>query len=215
MSAIVVLVLDVGSLVNIGWWRSLGDECGRGGRGLDDFVNAVVADLDAGRRVALGFESPLFIPRPASSSGLSKQRLGEGGRPWCAGAGSGVLALGLQQAAYTFARISGKATSHPRVTFDPGDLTTGTAELAVWEAFVSGRAKNRDSMDPHVDDARAAAREFHRRIAVGSVSSDVDEPDVLNLAAAGLLASGLTADVALLTKPCVVVKAPPYLPAAP
>lgn len=71
MSAIVVLVLDVGSLVNIGWWRSLGDECGRGGRDLDDFVSAVVADLDAGRRVALGFESPLFIPCPDSSAPLT------------------------------------------------------------------------------------------------------------------------------------------------
>jgi hypothetical protein len=61
-----------------------------------------------------------------------------------------------------------------------------------------------------VDDARVAVEEFQKRLARGVVRSDIDEPSVLNLAAAALLRSGLTTDVRLLTREAVVVRAPDY-----
>ena len=130
----------------------------------------------------MGFEAPLFIPRPSSTLGLSRQRVGDRGRPWSAGAGTGALALGIQQAAYVFACLAERI--RPRVSFAPSALIEGGAELLIWEAFVSGNAKDRNAVDPHVDDARLAVAEFARRLAHGDVYSDVDEPLVLNLAAA-------------------------------
>jgi hypothetical protein len=104
-----------------------------------------VADLGLRTPVALGFEAPLFIPRPASAEQLNRQRAGERGRPWCAGAGTGALALGLQQSAYVFDRIAQHA--RPRVTFDLEAIERGDADLLAWEAFVSGKAKNRAAED--------------------------------------------------------------------
>lgn len=46
-----------GSLANIGWWRATG-EVGMGGQNLDVLVEQLVADLNIGRSVALGFEAP-------------------------------------------------------------------------------------------------------------------------------------------------------------
>ena len=208
-----VCAVDVGSLLNIGWWRAPRTGSGSGGRDLDSLVATVANDLAVGRRVALGFEAPLFIPMPTSTAGLNRQRVGERGRPWCAGAGTGALALGLQQAAYVFAGIAAQCVTMPEVSFDPATLLSGEAELVVWEAFVSGKSKNRSALEPHVDDARVAVNEFWSRLAAGTVDSDIDEPKVLNLAAGGLLATGLANDITLLRQPCVVVKAPELLSA--
>jgi hypothetical protein len=206
-----VLAVDVGSLMNIGWWRACPSGESSSGRDLDELVDVIAADLQRGDAVALGFEAPLFIPRPRSTLGLSRQRVGDGGRPWSAGAGTGALALGVQQAAYVFASLSDKI--RPRVTFSPRALLDGTADLLIWEAFVSGKAKDRNAAEPHVDDARLAVTEFARRLALGDVYSDVDELLVLNLAAAGLIASGLTMDTEMLKQTCVVVKPPRFIAA--
>jgi len=205
MTEISIVAVDVGSLVNIGWWREVSaPKLTSSGRDLDAVADVVVADLRAGIPVALGFEAPLFVPRPSSHARLNKQRVGDGGRPWCAGAGTGALALGIQHAMYVFERIA--AQEKPRVTFDLDALMSGDADLLIWEAFVSGDAKNRAAANPHVDDARVAAQDFVRRIAKDKVTSDVVEPDVLNLAAACLLGAGLTSDVGLLKQSCIVVK---------
>jgi len=207
--SIVVAAIDVGSLVNIGWWRAQGS-AGLGGHDLDELIASIVADINDGTPVALGFEAPLFIPRPSTTDGLNKQRLGERGRPWCAGAGTGALALGIQQAAYVLSGIALGIGRKVEVSFDPEALTAGTAQLLIWEAFVTGKAKNRSSLTPHVDDARAAVTELQLRFDRGSVSSDLADVDVLSLAATALLVSGLTDDAGLLTLPCVVVRAPDY-----
>lgn len=207
----VVAAVDVGSLKNIGWWRARNQMFGAGGHDLDVLIEHLIADLNAGASVALGFEAPLFIPRPAVMSGLNRQRSGDRGRPWCAGAGTGVLALGIQQATYVLSTIARGIDRPLAVGFDPQALRTEGARLLVWEAFVSGKGKNRLSVDPHVDDARVAVVEFQVRWAAGAVTSDVDDGEVLNLAAAALLAAGLTDDVTLLKQPCVVVRAPDYV----
>lgn len=199
-----VAAVDVGALVNIGWWHRAPSGETLSGRDLDGLVDIVARDLISRVPVALGFEAPLFIPRPAQASALNRQRVGERGRPWCAGAGTGALALGLQQASYVFSALARQA--RPRVSFDLHALQRGDADLLVWEAFVSGKAKDRSAEDPHIDDARRAVDEFVLRLRRGDVVSDIVEVDVLNTAASGLLASGLTDNVALLTQPCIVVK---------
>jgi hypothetical protein len=206
---LVVAAVDVGSLANIGWWRARGN-VGTGGHDLDDLVGELIADLERGSAVAVGFEAPLFIPRPTASSGLNKQRLGERGRPWCAAAGSGSLALGIQQSTYVLTSIAHGYARPLTASYDCDALRTGAAQLVVWEAFVTGKAKNPRSIDPHVDDASAAVAEFRRRITAGTVSSDIADLAVLNLAGAALLAAGLTDDVAVLTQPCTVVRAPDF-----
>jgi hypothetical protein len=211
MSNTVVAAVDVGSLANIGWWRVAGDTAG-GGRDLDELVEVLAADLNQNRSVALGFEAPIFVPLPAEASGLCRQRVGDRGRPWSAGAGTGALALGVQQAAYVFAGLARRVAKRPQVSFDPSQLGSVEATLVVWEAFVSGKAKNRAAVDPHVDDARVAVNEFSERLAQGVVNSDIDEASVLNLAGAALLASGLCTDLGLLTQASIVVRAPDYTP---
>jgi hypothetical protein len=206
----VVAAIDVGSLANIGWWRVAGDTAG-GGRDLDELVELLATDLNQNRSVALGFEAPIFIPLPADTAGLCLQRVGDRGRPWSAWTGSSVLALGVQQAAYVFGGMARRVVTQPRVSFDPAELSRAEATLVVWEAFVSGKAKNRAATDPNVDDARVAVNEFNDRLAQGMVHSDIAEPSVLNLAAAALLASGLSSDTALLSQASVVVRAPDYI----
>lgn len=94
------------------------------------------------------------------------------------------------------------------MTFDLEAIERGDADLLVWEAFVSGKAKNRAAEDPHVDDARLAVTEFVARHRTGVVASDVQDTEVSNLVAANLLASGLSPDIALLHRPCLVVRSP-------
>jgi len=205
---VVVAAVDVGSIANIGWWRS-GPGQPQSGSNLDELAEALGEDLKEGRAVALGFEAPLFIPRPSSPDGLNRQRVGDRGRPWCAGAGAGALALGIHQATYLLAAVARRAPDVGlRVSFDPDDLVAGEPVLVAWEAFVTGRAKNRLAVNPHVDDARVAVAEFESRLAFGSVQSDVKDVSVLNLVAAGILAEGLSDDTDLLTVPCIVVRAP-------
>ncbi|MEV0296976.1 hypothetical protein [Nocardia sp. NPDC050710] len=204
---LVVAAVDVGKLANIGWWRIAGtDACG--GRDLDDLVAGLAADLDEGRSVALGFEAPLFIPNPTTVGGLGRQRVGEAGRPWCAGAGTIALAFGVQQASYVVHRFAGMLERPIRAGVDAPGLLDGSLDLLIWEAFVSAGSKDRAATDPHISDARAAAEEFERRARTGGIRSDIADTHVLNLAAAALIASGLVTDSALLTTPCVVIKSP-------
>lgn len=155
-----VAALDVGSLAKLGWWLDSERQAG-GGTDIDSLVATVVSELDQGEPVALGFEAPTFVPLPALSGELCKQRQGERGRPWSAGAGTAALAIGVQQATFVLGQI-GQHTKRPiRAGTNPDDFGRST-DLLVWEAFVTGKAKNPDADNPHVDDARLAVEEFSR-----------------------------------------------------
>lgn len=60
-----------------------------------DFADALAQRLQRGRRVALGFECPLFVPLRSDPAELTRARSGEGNRAWSAGAGAGALVTGL------------------------------------------------------------------------------------------------------------------------
>jgi hypothetical protein len=72
--------------------------------------------------------------------------------------------------------------------------------LLIWEAFVTGGAKDRLAGDPHVDDARRAVDEFRLRLHVGALVSDVADTSVFNVVGVALMAAGQASDVRLL--PC-------------
>ena len=53
------------------------------------------------------------------------------------------------------------------------------------------------------------------RNAAGAVTSDLLDTDVTDLAAANLLAAGLTTDLSMLNQPCLVIRAPDLAPGGP
>ncbi len=208
MSSVVVAAIDVGAPKNIGWWRQDGDEPGRGGTSLDQLAALLAEDLAAGRSVALGFEAPMFIPRPPTADRLNKARIGEGNLPWSGGAGTAVLASGIQQMVYVLSALAASGNELPHVGVDVEALAGPTPGLVLWEAFVSGSAKNPLAENPHVDDARVAVAEFRSRWAGGSMSSDIADTEVTSTAGLAILVAGLSTDVELLTRPCIVIRAP-------
>jgi len=208
MGNLVVSAVDVGAPKNIGWWRDDGDEPGRGGTSLDELAALLSGDLASGRSVALGFESPMFIPRPSSAERLNKARRGEGSSPWSGGAGTAVLASGMQQSVYLLSALADAPEQLPHVGFEVEALAGPATNLVIWEAFVSGRAKNPSADNPHVDDARVAVAEFRRRWDTGSITSDIADNQVTSIAGLAVLVAGLSTDIELLTRPCVVVRAP-------
>lgn len=203
-----VAVLDVGSARNTGWWRSPIDGEPSHGVDVDSLCDEVAADLSVGNPVALGFEAPLWMPYASTAAQLGKARPQE--HPsWGAGAGATVLTHGIQQMTYVLHRIAGASGDRlPVPTLNPEDLRDGDAELLIWEAFVSGRAKDRTAADPHVSDARAAGLEFIRRWRQAPLMSDLGDVDAVSLAGLALLRSGLTSDAGVVTAAPVVVRAP-------
>jgi hypothetical protein len=205
---LVVAVLDVGSATRTGWWRSPLAGPSTEGRNVDELCAELADDLFSGNAVAVGFEAPLWVPYANDATQLGKARPGE--HPsWSAGAGATVLAYGIQQMTYVLHRLA-VATSQapPPATLDPHELRVGTAQLLVWEAFVSGRGKDRTALEPHISDARAAGQEFSRRWATGSVASDLDDVDTISIAGLALVLTGLRVDLGALSSAPIVVHAP-------
>lgn len=205
---VVVAALDVGSAARTGWWRSPLDGPSTQGRNVDEFCAELVHDLVKGRPVALGFEAPLWVPYAREAAQLGRARPNER-QAWSAGAGATVLTYGLQQATYVLHRLASR-TRHdpPTATLDPAELRDGKAQLLIWEAFVSGPAKDRAALEPHVSDARAAGQEFIRRWRLGSLCSDLGEADPISLAGMALVVTGLSEDIAVLATAPIVVRAP-------
>lgn len=205
----VIAAVDVGSVArgNIGWCH-LADGAEQTGRRLDEIAEVVADDLNAGRRVALGFEAPLFIPLPDDEDALCKARRGEGSHAWSAAAGLGALALAAQEATYVLTRIANNVAERPTVSMEVAAFHDPGVGMVLWEAFVTGKGKDRSNPDPHVADARAAVRELVQRLEAGDVASDVDHDEVLSIIGAAVLRSGLSQDLGLLGAGCIVIKAP-------
>lgn len=172
------------------------------GRNIGELADGIAEDLSDGLRVAVGFECPLFVPVADNPQRLSCAREGEGSRPWSAGAGPAVLAAGLTQCVWVFARVGQKAQIPVRPTFDWRRFDAGEANLLIWEAFVSGASKT----GSHADDAQAAASTFCDRYPDGLEPSALRAENPYSLAGAALLRAGLTADLSILSEPCVVIR---------
>jgi hypothetical protein len=173
------------------------------GRNPSTLADTIREQLDKGELVALGFECPLVLPVPELSDSLGAARVGEGNRPWAAGAGAGSMATGLVQLCWTLAQlVPAKATTQPS-KWNP------ETPLLLWEAFVSGpQKKDRDDVTGHLSDARSAVEAFVHRLDNLSHQSQIHTGDhrPLNLAAVAAMHAGLEIDAAEIALPLMVAK---------
>lgn len=202
----VLAAIDVGRVANVGWWHHQGRQ-GVGGHDLDELCGLLSSDLAKGEQVALGFEAPLWVPLAKTVADLGKQRPGEGNRSWGASAGAAVLACGLQQSTYVLTEIA-RASPRATATIDAVGWHDGDAQLLIWEAFVSGLAKDPHAEDPHVADAQAAVMELERRLTTGELRSDLEGDRAISIAGLAIHLAGLGHDASLLSTPTLVIKAP-------
>lgn len=200
-----VICADIGSVAkgSFGWAASVGPD----GESVEGTDIAEVSDLAAsclnrGRKVALGFECPLFVPIPDDPACLTSKRPGEGSRPWSAGGGLGALATGLTEVPWILLRIRAQLSSGVPAFLKWREFCSASNGLFLWEAFVTGDAKGAS----HCNDAAIAVGEFRR------VAPDIDDanavkvPVAMSLVGAALLRSGWTADLGVLEQTCVVIK---------
>lgn len=194
------------------------------GQGTDPetAMTTLAAALGAGGRGALVLEAPMAVPVPPADRAdawrdLGRARSGEGNRPWSAGAGAGVLATGVAQAAWMLARLAEvvpgtAATTRPDRWGEPRG-----PRLLLAEALVSGAGKPVPTVaGPHAADAEAAARALAERLPEPSPpASDVrcapHRP--FNLLAAAAQWAGLDIPVDELHQDVLVVRARPGVPA--
>jgi alkylated DNA nucleotide flippase Atl1 len=205
----VIYAADIGSIAsgNFGWARL---DPGQGtpqverndGTEIAELVDAVAHDLDVEERgVALGFECPLFVPVPEDPFLLGTARFGEGNRPFSGGPGTGALVTGLVQTAWILRSLRERCPE--AVTFLDWDEFTGAGRgLYLWEAFVTGKAKGA----AHVDDALIAANTFRDALPNPPAANAVEAERPLSLIGSAVLWSGWSTELALLHKPCLVLK---------
>lgn len=201
----IVWVADIGSIKKkqFGWCSSDSANNTKAiGADIMDFVHGIAKDLSEGKRISLGFECPLFVPVTNNPVELSSARKGEGNRAWSAGAGSGVLALGLSETVWVFEQIKKLSKTEIVPTFDWSEFSSGYGNLFVWEAFVTGKAKDLT----HHGDAQVAANSFWSKYPDISQSNSVQAENPFSLVGAALLRSGLTKDLDFLLTPVVVIK---------
>lgn len=199
---------DIGSLArkNFGWARLAGDEC-RKGNCIYALVNDVASAVAKERKVALGFECPLWVPVPSGPQGLTRGRRVDGNRPWSAAAGANTLAIGTSQVAWILdqlrSRLEEQGTPLPTVHLSLQDFLDLESGLFLWEAFVTGKAK---AAEPdHGEDALIACREFRRRLR-DPVDAREPERRIRSLIGGAILWAGLSDDLGLLHKSCFVVR---------
>jgi hypothetical protein len=207
MNDLIVWAADVGSVRHnrFGWCRALRQQEGIEvtlGTDIHAFATGVADDLSAGKRVAIGFECPLFVPVTDDPVSLTSARPGEANRPWCAGAGSAVLATGLTECVWIFEEIRRLARVPIRPTFYWEQCISREANLFIWEAFVTGAAKTTSDQD----DAEIAACTFWAKYPEIAEANAVTAQNPYSLVGAALLRSRLTDDLRVLFEPCIVIK---------
>jgi hypothetical protein len=205
----VIYVADAGSVSrgNYHWVStSILGGCQTDPRAL---AQGIVDDLWIGRSVALGYESPLFVPCRQSDAELGQARQGEctketGNRPWSASAGATVLATGIQSLAWLLRQIK-YTRPETRATTNWHSFSRREADLLIWEAFVSGSEKA--NPPSHEGDARLAMESFNAgaRQQDGPTSAISDE-SVFSLAGAAILFAGLSSNPDLLRQPTLVIR---------
>jgi hypothetical protein len=201
-----VYCADVGSIArNRFGWASCDSNGGKKSHGssIEDFAESICKELSEGSKVALGFECPLFVPLPADPVELTRARRGEGSRPWCAGAGSGALAIRLTESAWVLSRIHDAVYPEPPLVFSWQEFSNSASGLLVWEAFVSGASKAKT----HEGDAMLATESFVSALPDPDSRNLIQEPRIHSLAAAAALRAGWSAAARLIDEPCLVISA--------
>jgi hypothetical protein len=198
-----VICADIGSVAkgNFGWWSSE-SASGNSPSGLSKHVASL---LSQNIGVALGFECPLFVPLAENELQLTSARPGEGSRAWSAGAGCGALVTGLVEVAWVLQSIRSQL-EHPAKSFLSWQefCSHNQSGLYIWEAFVSGTAKQTS----HITDAEAGAKAFSHSLPSPQQANAIECTEgVYSLVGAALLRTGWSTDLSILNQPCIVVRA--------
>lgn len=165
-------------------------------------------DIRRGYSIALGFETPLFLPVPESADDLSRGRQGEGNRSFAAPAGSAVATLGAHQAAWLLRKLLLSYGGACAFTLDPQEwppIASGPV-LLCWEAFVSGVAHSTSEEQAHIQDAATAAIEFLKNEHCLTSANAVTAEHPFSLIGAAALWSGWTTNLQVLHEPTLVIK---------
>lgn len=202
---IAVACADIGSVAKgkFGWALKL-EETWSQGDGIVDFSEQIAHHLNQNTPVAVGFECPLFVPLPRDPMRLTRARNGERNRAWCAGAGSGALAVGLTEIVWILREVCEglDVPEKPAVSLRwPQFLETGG--LFIWEAFVTGASKQRS----HIQDAKSAVEAFARALPNPERKNLVHEETVYSLGGAALLRAGWEVPNTILEDSTLVIAA--------
>jgi hypothetical protein len=196
-----IAVIDIGAKKNIGWAID-GPQIKESETGTD--IEACVERLESVLKegpLALGFEAPMFVPLHRDASNLTRGRKGEGDRAFTSAVGSTVLTSGLVVVPYILGRLHERVPA-ATATFDWTTIPKGSHRVLLFEAFVTHQHAGDDS--PHIRDAKLAIAKFRDAMRDG-FKTVICEPTCFNLLAAALLRTGWTADLTMLSQPCLVV----------
>ena len=187
-----VLVIDIGSpkLGNIGWClieTKTGKEFT--GSHLDDLFPLLPSILEE-TGLLLGLEAPLFVPLRNNLMEITKGRLGEGRRPWSAGAGAQVLALNLPIMVYLFEGIK-RQIPNVNISVNESSFTANPKQVVIFEALVSGVDKGSSHIEDATIMARSCVRYSKQKRLPPSILQKEEGISYFNLAAAALLRVGL------------------------
>lgn len=208
-STLRVYCADIGSVAsgNFGWARESGPggdtEIRRGGEEIVDLAQVVATDLADGLPVALGFECPLWVPLPVDHLQLGRKRPGEGDRPWSASAGAAVLVTGLAEVTWILREIRKRLSVAPTFFLDWSAFMQRGSGIFLWEAFVTKDAK----VGTHADDAAAAVSHFIGALPNPTLLDLGSDGEVHSLLGASLVRAGWSIEPALLSQPCLVLRA--------
>jgi hypothetical protein len=212
---LVVYCADVGSVSkgNFGWARLDADSGSTHiGRDIEQLVACVSADLREKSPVALGFESPLWVPLPADSKNLGKGRPNEGSPSWSGGPGGSVFATGAAQVPWILRALKNEIADGCGYLDWDTFCSASNCRLFLWEAFVAGKAKAPKGLDTsHADDAVIGAKAFVDALPDPIWVTQKWKPtgEVFSLVGAAMLLTGWSGDQTLLHEACLIVRAMP------
>ena len=201
---IVVFCADVGSIQrnNFGWAALYPDGTNPSGNEIEEFAERIFEQIQASKKVAIGFECPLFVPIRTNPVMVNSARDGEGNRSWSAGAGTGALATGLVEVLWVMNAVSGKLGKNPKASFSWAEFMS-TDSVFLWEAFVTSKAKG----SGHAHDAKIAVLHFNNSLPNPEEHNAIQEPEVFSLVGAAALRAGWANNVNVLSEQCLVIKA--------
>ena len=205
LDSLVVYCADIGSVKRdkFGWAsRCIGPDP-RESRcnDIQQLVKHVACDLNSGRKVALGFECPLWVPVALRSYGVDFCPVGDGNRSWSAAAGATSLATGLTETTWILSEIHSEA-QNIEAFLDWPRFAAVEHGLFLWEAMVTG--DNRTGS--HEGDAAAAVCAFIKALPAPTTCNAVTSPHkVRSLIGAALLWAGWSDDLNFLKNRCVVI----------
>lgn len=199
-----IFCADIGSVKQkkFGWFAALPDGVEKTGTDIKEFAEHIATQFRNRVKIAVGFECPLLVPMRSNPIEVNSARKGDGNRSWSAGAGTSALGTGLVEVLWVMNEVSRLLGTPPEPTFQ---WTTflATNSMFLWEAFVTSTAKGTG----HAQDAEIGVAQLKRSLPDPTSANVIEEDSVLSLVGAAALRAGWSTNVAVLSEPCLVIKA--------